>query len=65
LFNGEPGGTTGDTWKEPTMGQLSRNHGSYVSRFSQAVTNLVRGGFLLSEDATAMRTAAAGPSIGK
>ena len=60
LFDGELAGTTpNDRWDEPTIDQLYRNHGSYVSAFVQAVDGLVRAGFMLEADARIARTQAA------
>jgi hypothetical protein len=41
------------------------NHGTYVSRFNQQADELVRGRFLLPEDAEAIKTAAAESEVGK
>jgi Alpha/beta hydrolase domain len=51
-----------------TQAQLDaryRNHGSYVSKVSQAGTNLVGQGFLLPEDRTTLLDTAAHSTIGK
>ncbi|HSL22692.1 MAG TPA: alpha/beta hydrolase domain-containing protein [Vicinamibacterales bacterium] len=66
LFNGEPAGTTpNDTWDEPTLKELYRNHGAYVSAFAQAVDRLLALGFMLEPDAELAKARAAGSAIGK
>jgi hypothetical protein len=44
---------------------LYRNHGAYVSRFTQAVEDSEQEGFLLGEDAETQRDSAAQSSVGK
>jgi hypothetical protein len=44
---------------------LYRNHGSYVSRFMQAVAADVKARYLLREDAELLRTEAAQADVGK
>jgi len=41
------------------VGSHYRNHGGYVSRYTQEVQRSVSEGFLLREDAAAQRTEAA------
>jgi hypothetical protein len=52
---------------EPSTGNKPRfrNHGQYVSQFSQATQALVKEGFLLQEDAQQLRKAAAQSEVGK
>jgi hypothetical protein len=47
------------------LAMLYKNHGAYVSRFTQAVKDSEQEGFLLTEDAQTQRDIAAHSSIGK
>jgi hypothetical protein len=48
-----------------TLAELYRNHGAYVSAFSQAVNTGVDGEFILQADGVALKRGAARSSIGK
>ena len=54
-----------DPFSESELRQRYRNHGSYVSRMVRAVKRSQKEGFLLTEEASALRKMAARSNIGK
>ena len=54
-----------EPFDQTKLQSLYRNHGTYVSRFTQAVKASERQGFLLREDAQTQRDVAAHSSVGK
>ena len=58
-------GPPADLWPDPPLKDLYRNHGAYVSAFTQATRAAVKAGYLLGPDAQASIDAAAHADVGK
>ena len=58
-------GPPADLWPDPPLKDLYRNHGAYVSAFTQATRAAVKAGYLLEPDAQASIDAAAHADVGK